>query len=73
MALQAQKGRSLNTLVILRVQEGSKRHTVLQDVEIDAARLDNLREYGFEGIQEEPRAWVDDWVLRAQSFQFEID
>ncbi|MCP5014124.1 MAG: hypothetical protein GY938_02430 [Ketobacter sp.] len=32
-----------------------------------------LQEYGFEGFLENPAAWVNDWVVKARSFEFECD
>ena len=33
---------------------------------------DSLREFVFEGYQENPSAWIDDWRIRARSFKLRI-
>ncbi|GLQ95090.1 hypothetical protein [Dyella acidisoli] len=30
-------------------------------------------EFAFEGLQIEPRAWIDNWIVRAGSFELVID
>jgi hypothetical protein len=43
----------------------------ITDIERDGDIL-QLREYAFEGVSERPSAWIDNWVVRAFSFDFEI-
>jgi hypothetical protein len=31
-----------------------------------------LQEFGFEGYQESPSAWIDNWIVRAKSFVLRI-
>jgi len=37
-----------------------------------AIQIDELQEFGFEGYQESPSAWVDNWIVRAKSFMLEV-
>lgn len=55
--------------------DGFKEPYVVEDIfgGSGAELAGGLREYGFEGTQEDPRAWIDDWVVRAKSFEFDID
>lgn len=34
---------------------------------------DVLQEFGFEGYQESPSAWIDNWLVRAKSFVLKIE
>lgn len=34
---------------------------------------DAVTTFGFEGLQLEPKAWIDNWVVRAESFELIID
>ncbi len=38
-----------------------------------ATTAEGLREYTFEGLQLEPRAWVESWVVHARSFELIVD
>jgi hypothetical protein len=31
-----------------------------------------FQEFGFEGYQESPSAWIDNWIVRAKSFMFRV-
>ena len=33
---------------------------------------DGLQEFGMEGYQESPSAWIDDWCIRAKSFKLRL-
>jgi hypothetical protein len=33
---------------------------------------DGIQEFGLEGYQESPSAWIDDWRIRARSFKLRV-
>lgn len=46
---------------------------MVDDVRIDPTiNTADLHEFGFEGYQESPSAWIDNWIVRAKSFRFEV-
>lgn len=34
-----------------------------------AEDVSSTQQYGFEGYQDEPSAWIDNWIVQAQSFK----
>lgn len=55
-----------------RQPDGFKEPYVVEDGGLSNGTIGTTREYAFEGVQEEPRAWVD-WVVRATSFEFIVE
>lgn len=56
-----------------REPEGFKPPVDLIDVFESDSRCGQVREYAFEGSQDVPSAWVDNWVVRACSFKFILE
>lgn len=52
--------------------DGFKNPYEISDIDGDETNA-GLREYAFEGVSEDPMAWIDNWLVRAKSFEFEID
>jgi hypothetical protein len=48
--------------------QGYKAPYVIEDI-IDSPAGEPLRKFQFEGFQPEPEAWIEDWTIRAQSFE----
>lgn len=46
-------------------------YEVVDEVPTGAVKTEGLYEFGFEGYQESPSAWIDNWIVRARSFTFE--
>ena len=43
---------------------------VVDEVSADAAQaISSVQRYGFEGYHDQPSAWIDNWVIQAQSFK----
>lgn len=46
---------------------------VVDEVPLNGAvQTEGLYEFGFEGYQESPSAWIDNWIVRAKSFTLEV-
>jgi len=55
-----------------RKPEGFKApREVIDDIPV-SHHLSPTQQYGFEGYQEEPSAWVDNWLIQARLFKFRI-
>ena len=52
--------------------EGFKDPYVVEDISEKLEGLERCKEYAFEGITDDPVAWVD-WCIKAESFEFECD
>jgi hypothetical protein len=45
---------------------------VVDEIPTSDTQAEELQEFGFEGRQESPYAWIDNWVVRAKSFVLKI-
>lgn len=56
-----------------RNPQGFKRPYVARDDLLKQSDSTMARqEFGFEGYQREPSAWIDDWVVKSNSFEFRV-
>ena len=56
-----------------RKPEGFKSpHEVVDEISWKPAEVELLHEFGFEGYQESPSAWIDNWIVQAKSFTLRI-
>jgi hypothetical protein len=55
-----------------KAPEGFKDPYSVEDEVPSLASTAQPRDYAFEGLQDEPCAWVDNWIVRAASFQLQI-
>jgi hypothetical protein len=46
---------------------------VVDEISFEAPVEDTLQEFGFDGYQESPSAWIDNWLVRAKSFELRIE
>ena len=58
-----------------RAPEGFKppRKVVDKVILEEPAQEDVLQEFAFEGYQESPNAWIDNWLIHAKSFELTIE
>lgn len=52
--------------------DGFKEPYIVEDIDERLDGLEGCKEYAFEGISDNPAAWVD-WCIKAESFEFECD
>jgi hypothetical protein len=45
---------------------------VVDEILSSDMQTEALQEFGFEGYQESPSAWIDNWIVRAKSFILRI-
>jgi len=50
--------------------EGFKDPYIIEDIPETLEGLERCKEYAFEGVADDPVAWVD-WCIKAESFEFE--
>jgi hypothetical protein len=57
-----------------RKPEGFKpSYEIIDDIPVRESKVSKMpREFGLEGYQESPSAWIDNWVVRARSFVFRV-
>jgi hypothetical protein len=52
--------------------EGFKEPYEVADIDYPKGDV-GLQMYAFEGVSKDPMAWIDNWMVCAESFEFEID
>jgi hypothetical protein len=45
---------------------------VVDEIPAGDTQTEALQEFGFEGRQESPYAWIDNWIVRAKSFVLRV-
>jgi hypothetical protein len=50
----------------------SPSRNVVDEIPDSDIQTEVLQEFGFEGYQESPSAWIDNWIVRAKSFVLRI-
>jgi len=55
-----------------RKPEGFKPTEEVRDEFADNG-VSHVKEFGFEGLYEDPPSWVEDWIVQAESFAFEVE
>lgn len=62
--------RKINEYIGDPKKDGFKDEYILEDVVIIKSNLENKEIYEFEGVLSNPLAWVGEWIIYCDSFQF---